>query len=230
MRILGIDTTTRFLVLGIYDNLNVYEYSLEVGTRLSSLLAETIKRVLDVLGWQAGSIDYFACGLGPGSFTGMRVGIAAIKGLAWSLNKPVVGVPTLDILARNINLTDRYVIPALDAKRGLIYCSVYKSKGQALKRITPYMLLSQGEFFKKAKNNSIIFGDAVTLYQEKILNNIKGVSILDKDYWYPKPSNIIALALERIKDKKANTPFEIKPIYLYPKECQIRNIQKLKSK
>ncbi|MBU3959087.1 MAG: tRNA (adenosine(37)-N6)-threonylcarbamoyltransferase complex dimerization subunit type 1 TsaB, partial [Candidatus Omnitrophica bacterium] len=176
MRILGIDTTTRFLVLGIYDNLNVYEYSLEVGTRLSSLLAETIKRVLDVLGWQAGSIDYFACGLGPGSFTGMRVGIAAIKGLAWSLNKPVVGVPTLDILARNINLTDRYVIPALDAKRGLIYCSVYKSKGQALKRITPYMLLSQGEFFKKAKNNSIIFGDAVTLYQEKILNNIKGVS------------------------------------------------------
>ena len=69
MRILGIDTATKFLSLGVYNNGKIYEYNLELGTGLSLWLVATIKRVLDVLGWQASSIDYFACGLGPGSFT-----------------------------------------------------------------------------------------------------------------------------------------------------------------
>lgn len=222
MKILGIDTTTKFLSLGISDNGKIYEYNLEVGTRLFSLLAKTIKRVIDALGWQASDIDYFACGLGPGSFTGMRVGIATVKGLAWSLNKPVVGISTLDILARGIKSDDVFIIPIVDAKRNLIYCCIYKTKDGILKRITPYMLLTKEEFYRKARAKSIIFGDAVSLYKEEILRNIKGVSFLDKDYWYPRGHNIIALALERIKDKKLNKPCAIKPIYLYPKECQIR--------
>lgn len=223
MKILGIDTTTKFLCLGIYDNGRVYEYNLEVGTRLSSLLAKTIKRVLDVLGWQASNIDYFACGLGPGSFTGMRVGIATIKGLAWSLNKSIIGISSLDILAKNAksNNTD-IIIPIIDAKRNLIYCSVYKIHNDILKRIMPYMLLTESEFFKKARPRSIVFADAVQIHKESILRNIKGVTILNKDYWYPQGRNIVALALERIKNRKFNRPFDIKPIYLYPKECQIK--------
>jgi hypothetical protein len=52
---------------------------------------------------------------------------------------------------------------------------------------------------------------------------MRGVSLLGQDYWYPKAHNIIELALKRIKEKKINDPFDIEPIYLYPKECQIRN-------
>jgi hypothetical protein len=84
------------------------------------------------------------------------------------------------------------------------------------------MLLTEKEFFIKAKDSTIILGDAVGLYKEKILTKIKGVSILDKDYWYPKAHNIIALAKERINAKKLTSSFDIKPIYLYPKECQIK--------
>src|SRR3990167_8720388 len=109
MKILGIDTSTKFLSLGISEDDKIYEYNLELGRQMSDLLSPTIKKVLDALGWRINDIDYFACGLGPGSFTGMRVGIATVKGLAFSLNKPVVGISTLDILARNAATLGDYV-------------------------------------------------------------------------------------------------------------------------
>ena len=224
MKILGIDTTTKFLCLGIYDNSKIYEFNLEVGVRLSSLLSVTIKRVQDALDWKAGDVDYFACGLGPGSFTGVRVGLATIKGMSWALNKPVIGISTLDILARNVRDKSRQIVPMVDAKRNLIYSSVYRNKNGQLTRIKPYLLLTIDEFLKKVKTNAIILGDAAGLYRDKILMNIKGAIILGEDDWYPKAHSIMELALERIKSKKFNSPFEVKPIYLYPKECQIRKV------
>ncbi|TAM40002.1 tRNA (adenosine(37)-N6)-threonylcarbamoyltransferase complex dimerization subunit type 1 TsaB, partial [bacterium] len=122
MKILGIDTTTKFLCLGIYANNSFYECKLEMGRNLSALLTITIQRALDAAGLKAADIDYFACGLGPGSFTGMRVGLATIKGLSIVRNKPVIAIPTLDILAKNAPLKGSLIVTALDARRGLIYC------------------------------------------------------------------------------------------------------------
>ena len=223
MKILGIDTTTKFLCLAIYNNGIISELNLELGLRHSSLLTVMIKRALDALGLQCGDIDYFACGVGPGSFTGIRVGLSAIKGLAWALGKPVIGVSTLDILARNACGTEAScIIPAIDAKRSLIYCSVFKAKGETLKRTAPYMLLTQEEFVKKIKNGSILLGDALGLYKEKIMGYALGVTLLDRDYWYPKGHHIIPLALEKIQEQRLSCAADIKPIYLYPKECQIK--------
>jgi tRNA threonylcarbamoyladenosine biosynthesis protein TsaB len=222
VKILGIDTTTKFLTIGIYDGAGICEYSLEVDRRLSVLLAKTIKMILDALDWQPHDLDYLACGLGPGSFTGIRIGLAAIKGLGWAINKPVVGISTLDILAKNSPYTDNTIVPLIDAKRNLVYCGFFKKKNGRLNRLRPYMLLSIEEFLKSAEPGSIILGDAANLYKEKILREIKKVTILDKDYWYPKAHNIILLALDRIRGGRIGNAFDIKPIYLYPKECQIK--------
>jgi tRNA threonylcarbamoyl adenosine modification protein YeaZ len=155
----------------------------------------------------------------------MRTGISLIKGMSWAAKKPIIGISTLDILALNAGDTDKQIIPIIDAKRNLIYASAYKKKNNKLIKIKPYMLLSEEELFKIAKNDCLILGDAIDLYKEKILANIKGATVLDKDYWYPKPRNIINIALERIKHKKLNNPFDIRAIYLYPKECQIREVK-----
>ncbi len=224
MKILGIDTTTKFLSLGLSDNTKIYEYNLETGTRLSALLGLTIKRALDTLGWRACDIDYLACGLGPGSFTGVRIGLATIKGMSFVLNKPIIGISTLDILAKNARRADAQIVPVVDAKRSLVYTSVYRNKNGKLARIKPYMLLGVEDFLKKIKADAIILGDAAGLYRDKILTHIKGACILDKDCWYPKAHNIMELALEKIKQKQFDAPSGIKPIYLYPKECQIRKI------
>jgi tRNA threonylcarbamoyladenosine biosynthesis protein TsaB len=223
MKILALDTTTKFLCLALYENGKLYGYNLKTGNKLFSLLGITIERALEAAGWRFKDIDCFAIGLGPGSFTGIRVGMSAIKGMAWPVKKPVVGVPTLDLLALNA-AADRsgYIAPVIDAKRGLIYAAIYKVRGSNLTRIGGYALLSPQEFFKKIKSNTTLLGDGLLLDQAGILKDIKGAAILDADYWYPKPHNLIRLALEKIKQKRISDAFKIKPIYLYPKECQIR--------
>jgi tRNA threonylcarbamoyladenosine biosynthesis protein TsaB len=224
MKLLGIETTTKYFCLALYDNGRVYEYNLELGTRHSELLIPTFKRVLAYLGWEVGQIDYFACGLGPGSFTGVRIGLAAIKGLAWSLQKPVIGIPTLDILAMNARTiaSKETILPVVDAKRDLIYCSAYKIKNGTLKRILAYSLLPKKELLAKIKPHYIVFGDALALHKESLVSAAKGIRFLEKDFWYPQGRNIIPLALEKISRRQLSNSLSIKPIYLYPKECQIR--------
>ncbi len=224
MKLLAIDSATKFLSLGIYDDGKVYEYNLELGPKLSSLLAVIIKRALSALDLEAGDLDYFACGLGPGSFTGMRVGLSTMKGLSWAMRKPLIGISTLDILAMNAQPgVNHPVIPVIDAKRDLIYACFYRNSGSIPKKTSPYMLISKKELFKKIKPQSIIFGDALNLYREDILKNAPGAILLDKDAWYPKAHNIITLALGRIKGRKFADLSKINPIYIYPKECQIKN-------
>lgn len=221
MKILGIDTTTRFMCIGVYDNGKSYEYALETGHELSTLLALHIKRILDSLGWEARDLDYLACGLGPGSFTGIRVGVSAVKGLAWALKKPVVGVPTLDLLARNAK-EEGDIAVAVDAKRSLVYCARYQKRSGRIKRASPCMLISPEEFCKKVSPGSQVIGDACGVYRELMLKAVKGVRLTEKDLWYPKPGNLVALTLEQIKSKSISNAFDIKPTYLYPKECQIK--------
>ncbi|MDD5477617.1 MAG: tRNA (adenosine(37)-N6)-threonylcarbamoyltransferase complex dimerization subunit type 1 TsaB [Candidatus Omnitrophica bacterium] len=222
MKILGIDTTTKILCLGVYAGGKLYEYNLEVGRSLSELLAPTIQRVVEAVGLKIADIDYFACGLGPGSFTGMRIGLATIKGLSVVRNKPVAGISSLDILAKNVQATERLIVTALDARRGLIYCSSYKYERGLLKRKSEYSLLSLDEFLKKFRGKPVILGDALALYGNKISGGIKGAAVLDKDYWSLKAHNLMELALVKIKAKQFTSALNVKPIYLYPKECQIK--------
>jgi tRNA threonylcarbamoyladenosine biosynthesis protein TsaB len=228
MRILGIDTTSKFLSLGIYDRGKIAEYNVDLERRHSALLTVIIKRTLAGLGLDVRDIDYFACGIGPGSFTGIRVGVAAMKGFAFALRKPLIGIPTLDILAANAVLKpgQKTIVPAVDAKRSLIYCGSYRTKGLGFKKILPYMLLTVDEFIAQIPAGSLILGDALGLYKEKIVRDVKGAVILERDYWFPQGRNVIALALERIKAGKFDDPLKLNPIYLYPKECQIRTAGK----
>lgn len=222
MRILGIDTTTKFLSIGLYDGLKIYEYNIEVGRLLSSVITATIKRVVEAVDLKMGDIDYFACGIGPGSFTGVRVGLSTIKGLSWSLNRKIIGLSTLDILAYAVRENNATIIPIIDAKRNLVYTSAYSDKNGVFRRERPYMLLALKDFYKEIKPDSILLGDAVMLYKDDVIRKAKNARFPDKDYWYPKGTSIIRLALERIKAKKFDNPFSIEPIYLYPKECQIK--------
>jgi len=223
MRRLGIDTTTPRLCLGLHVDGKFYEYSLEVGRNLSRLLVPAIQRVLCEVGLKVSDIDYFACGLGPGSFTGIRIGLATIKGLSVVKNKPVVGISTLDVLAMNAEARDRLIVTAIDARRSLIYCSSYRYAQGKLQRKSAYALLGLDDLVKRFPGNPVILGDAVSLYGDSLLARIKNATVLDKDYWSPRAHNLMDLALARIKAQQFSSALTVKPIYLYPKECQIKS-------
>jgi tRNA threonylcarbamoyladenosine biosynthesis protein TsaB len=222
VNILGIDTTTNRLCLGLYAQGKFYEYSLNTGRKLSALLVPAIRQVLAGAGVKITDIDYFACGLGPGSFTGMRIGLATIKALSIVKNKPVVGISTLDILARNAQVKDRLIVPVLDARRSLVYCSAYKYEQGLLKRKSGYLLISPEELAGKFPATVVLLGEGAALHADTLLSRIKNAVILDKDHWSLQAYNLMELAQAKIKAKEFTSALTVKPIYLYPKECQIK--------
>ena len=228
VNVLGIDTSTKYLCLGIGQGAKVCGYNLEVERKLSALLTVTIQRTLEASGLKLERVDYFACGLGPGSFTGLRTGVAAIKGFSWALQKPMLGISSLDIIARNVGITKRPIVVIVDAKRNLFYCGFFRNREGRLKRIKPYQLLSQKELLEKVSPGSIILGDGVALLREVLIRHVRGAVLFDKGEWFPKPHHLLAEAIERVRDKKIRNVSDIKPIYLYPKECQIKTSSKFR--
>ena len=222
MKLLAIDTSTKFLCLGLADKTLLYEYRIESSRRHLSILVPTIKRTLEALGWSAGDLDYFAVGLGPGSFTGLRVGVAAIKGLAFAYKKPIVGLSTLDIIAHNCADREQPLAVALDAKRGLIYCGIYKKTKGILRKVSRDSLMTKEEFITKIRNNTIIAGDCLDLHKDFFQQHLNGIEFTDRDYWYPQAHNLLLLALDKIREKRFYSAYDVKPVYLYPKECQIK--------
>jgi tRNA threonylcarbamoyladenosine biosynthesis protein TsaB len=233
VKILGIDTSTRTLCLGASDKGRVYEYNLDLGVKISALLVPTIKRVTESLGWEMAQIDYFAAGIGPGSFTGTRVGLATVKALSWSLGKPLVGISSLDILAANAGAEHANIVAVIDAKRDMVYAGIYKKQPGRLRRVAQYMLLGKKELVQKIKanipsrvlNDSVILGDGLNICSGECLGALKGIKILDKDHWRLEAGNLITLAKSAIEAGKASNPFKLEPLYLYPKECQIRKLK-----
>ncbi|MBU1998084.1 MAG: tRNA (adenosine(37)-N6)-threonylcarbamoyltransferase complex dimerization subunit type 1 TsaB [Candidatus Omnitrophota bacterium] len=227
MRILAIDTSTKSFCLGFYDDDRFYAYTLELKSRLSSLITPSIQRVIMAVGLEISDIDFFCCGLGPGSFTGLRIGLATIKGLCWSIKKPVIGISSLEIIALNASKKEGYIVVLLDAKRGLVYCGIYKSKNGLLTRVMQESLLKPQDLFRKinsvAKDNRVSFlGDAVELYRKDIFLNVPAAELLDSGYWYPQPQIMLEAALKQIKKKKFSDIHKIQPLYLYPAHCQVR--------
>jgi len=227
MNILAIDTSTRRLCLGLINNQRkILEYNLDSGIRHTELLLPTIKKALRRLRVSLDDIDCFAVGLGPGSFTGLRIGLATIKGFVQARNVPVIGLSSLDVLAVNALAGNSKVIsPVIDAKRNLVYTAWYEvGFKKRLRRRSPYLLISIEELLNKLRvYKSVAFlGDGLRIYQQALRQRRKDSIFLEEDTWYPQAGNLIKLALDLVNRGRFQDVRRMKPIYLYPKECQIR--------
>ncbi len=227
MNILVVDTSTKRLCLGIInDKGKIVEYNLDSKIRHAQSLLPMIKRALRRLKLAIYEVDYFAVGLGPGSFTGLRIGLATIKGFTLALKKPVVGLPTLDALACNaLPGRNKVICPLIDAKRNLLFTALYEiGFNNKLKRRTPYLLISLEELLKQLHPHKLVtfLGDGLSLYHERLKQELRNSIFLNEDTWYPKARNLIKLAEGLINQGRFSDAARLKPIYLYPKDCQIR--------
>jgi tRNA threonylcarbamoyladenosine biosynthesis protein TsaB len=217
-----------------------WEYRIKTGKLLSSLLTAHLERILDSLGWRACDIDLFCCGRGPGSFTGVRIGMATVKALAWACSKPVAGVSSLEVISRNVRERPCLVVPAVDAKRGMIYCAVYRREAEAganagkHRQVLSERLLTANEFSSTIKKIARAYQGPVYLTGDALAGPAVGISAglgrnvspLDRDSWYPSARALIEAAGEKAASKRQSDALSIQPLYLYPQECQIRRSQK----
>ena len=169
MKILAIDTSALTATAAILsEDMLLGEISTTTKLTHSQTIMPMIDELLNKVSLDIADIDLFACSEGPGSFTGLRIGIGTIKGLAYGLGKPVVGVSTLEALAHNIDVTDLVICPIMDARRGQVYNAIYKYDGGKLACITGPRALSIEELCDKLTERTIFVGDGVNVHKEKI--------------------------------------------------------------
>jgi len=223
LRILGIDTSSKALSIALSkDRCIDIEESHLLDRRHSSLLVPKIKEMLEKANLSIDEVDVFVIGLGPGSFTGLRIGVSTVKGFGIAMKKPCIGIPSIDALAMNADVDAGAVVPIIDAKRENVYSAVYRKKKGRLVRKTGHLLLNVDKLMKRMRGPAVFLGDGVPLYRERIQRLNKKAVFLEEQYWYPAAGNLIRLALEKLKAHKRTGLEKLKPIYLYPRDCQVK--------
>jgi tRNA threonylcarbamoyladenosine biosynthesis protein TsaB len=225
MRILGVDTSTSWGSLGIIDDdAVVAEYALFREETHSARLVPAIQALLKEARLDLTEIDGLAISLGPGSFTGLRVGLSTVKGLALAAEKPVVGIPTLDALASNLPFAPYLICPLLDARKGEVYFALYKNGGGGqLERLTPYQVLSPFGLLEKIPLQETVFlGDGAEVYGELIEEHLGEKALFAPPHLkFLRGSTVAELGLGRIMQGESDDIASLVPIYVRPSDAEI---------
>src|SRR3989338_5101174 len=143
MRVLAVETSTLAGGVALLDDERVVgQYLLDVRVTHSERLMVAVDRLLADAAWAAEDLQGLAVGVGPGSFTGLRLGLSTVKGLALALAVPVAAVPTLDAMAAALPWASLPVCPVLDARKGEVYAALYRWDGGEMRREGDYLAIA----------------------------------------------------------------------------------------
>jgi len=225
MRILGIDTSTSCGSVGLVDHSEIiFDYLLNIPVTHSERLLGAIEFVLREARCPIENLDGWAISLGPGSFTGLRIGVSTAKGLAFATGKPLAGVSTLDVLASQIPSTPHLICPILDARKKEVYAAFYRhGEGDSLKRLSTYIAIRPEDLAKKIEEPTIFIGNGVKTYGEFLLSALPSLVI------FPSPplhlshgSTVAKLGSELLEKGESLDIAAFTPIYVRPSEAEIK--------
>ena len=220
MNILAIDTSSHSLsIAAAKDNKILASRNIRLKENLSSSIILEIKKILRKAKLSLSVLDGFAIGLGPGSFTSLRVGLSTVKALSFVLQKPVVGISSLDVIAMNVK-EDGPVCVLSDAKRNLLYACFYEKKDNSLERKSEYLLVPPNDLMERVREGTILVGDGIRILGSQT-KKIKGKLTLSSQ-WNLQAKNLARLAFQRFEEKEFNDIDRLIPLYLYPEDCQVR--------
>ncbi len=231
MNILAIDTSSATATAAVMrDGMLIGEYILNNGKTHSQKLLVMIEELLKDCGLKPSDLDIFACSSGPGSFTGLRIGAATIKGMAHVLKKPVIGVPTLDILAYSLYNCSAIICPVLDAQRETVYSSLYTWESGRLTKLEDLRVISAKkliEYLKTLNQKVALLGDGVYLFRD-IIGDSENISIAPPAYQLPRASSCAALAEEMYNIGQYSTYDSFVPQYIRKSQAEVEYEKKQK--
>ncbi len=223
MLILGIETSTKTCSIALTDGKKLRdEISLHLGLSHSQRVIPLLDEILERNGIAIKDIDGIAVSVGPGSFTGIRVGVSTARGLAQSLNVPLVGIPSLDGLAFGMETSGELVCPMIDALRREIYTALYDGR----ERLTPVQLIGIEDWLKifKDKEKTIHFlGEAVDLYENLIKDFLKKkAKIVNKERRYVSAGRVAELGLQKLVSGEGKKYDQVFPLYIRRAEAEVK--------
>jgi tRNA threonylcarbamoyladenosine biosynthesis protein TsaB len=181
MLILAIDCASKSIGLALLNEEEVYaEVFLDLGRHHTEILLPALEKLFLMTGHKTEEVDLLACTVGPGSFTGLRIGVSTVKGLAIAMAKPVVGVSTLEALAVNAIPFSGLICPMLDARNNQVYTSLYKTGPDGLpESVTEDKLIDIARFLYDLDQEAIVFlGDGAIRYEKLISDTLKNRAVL----------------------------------------------------
>lgn len=215
MKILGIDTSTPIGSVGLIEGENfVAEHTLNITQAHSSRLMPAIDQVLKWGNLTVHDLDACAVGIGPGSFTGVRIGVGSAKSLCYAIKKPIIGVSTLEAIACNLRYTEGLICPILDARRDEVYGAVFHG-GATLVRQSDDLCVSIEELLNRVETPGVFVGDGLGRYTETVREKFGAdVIFADSTFNVPRGTNIARIGRERLLRGESDDYFELIPNYI----------------
>lgn len=242
MKILAIDTTAKTAAIAIADGERlIASATLNTPGTHSVTVLPTVDALLKGSSLTVSDIDIFACSAGPGSFTGVRIGVALIKGLAFGIDKPCFGVSSLESLARNMIFADGIVCPVMDARRNQLYNALFRCENGSITRLTEDRLLTAEELSKDLEQYSerIIFvGDGCEIARAKIIaaDETGRMTVAPELYRWQNGYSVAQTAYAEYKGVTENggdlskyTAAALSPVYLRASQAERERNEKLAS-
>lgn len=234
MKILSLDSTAKIASCALIENDKLLSlFSIDNGLTQSELLLPMVEASLNSLKISVSDIDLFAVTVGPGSFTGVRIGTAVVKGLAFGRNIPISPVSTLEALAYNLIGLDGIIVATMDARRGQVYTALFKGEGGRIERLTEDNALpitALPELLAKYKGEKIyLTGDGYTVTRDKLTE--LGLEIqITPPLLIPENAYSVGLVGLRIYNEGlAVCDAELAPTYLRVPQAERERLEKLES-
>lgn len=233
MLILALDSTALVgsVALCREDGHLLAECTLNTGNTHSETLLPTVEFLLKACGVTADDVDLFACTVGPGSFTGVRIGAATVKGMAFDKNKPCVGVSTLEALATNARAFEGIICPCMNARRQQVYNALFESRGGRMVRLCEDRALSIEELLRELTTYTpdrriYLVGDGAELVMdydelgERFPALDDRLVLLEERLRNQSGYSVALVALEAYRNGRFGTDAELSPVYLRPSQAE----------
>lgn len=224
MLILGIESSTQQVGAAIGGHEGVLAAAqTSRGRRHAELLTPTIDFVRRSARVDFDEISCIAVDLGPGLFTGLRVGIAAAKAVAQALRVSMIGVPSLDLLAFPLRHTNRLIVAAIDAKRDEVFYAFYRPVPGGVQRVSEHQIGSPDDLASElltARDEILLVGDGALRYHEAF-EGLKRVELADRGFAHPSATSLVQLAHAQALREQFVAPWELTPLYLRKPDAEI---------
>ncbi len=224
MKILGIDTSTMMGSVGLIDDdMPLGQFSLNIETTHSERLMEAVVTLIEGVRVNSDAIDGYAISIGPGSFTGLRIGLGAVKGLSMATGKSVVPVSTLEALAVNIPFCRYLICPILDARKKEVYTALFKySDDGSIIRLTDDMVASPEILIDRIKEPVVFTGDGVYVYRDMIMRNLSEYAhFAPVNTILPSGLSVARTGLQNLQKGMVGSD-DLVPVYIRKSEAEVK--------
>ena len=224
MKILAVDTATKSCSVAVIEGDSLLAELTTINRQTHSRhLLNSIDTVMGKAGLIISQLDGFAVSIGPGSFTGLRIGITTIKGLAFSLNKPVVGVSSLETLAFQCKQSPYLICPAIDARKHEIYFCHYRYQNGKLKKEGPERVASPAAALRGIREHCVFVGNGAKLYQKLISIELGDLAHFVAESRHTLQAAAVArLSLSRFKRQETDDVHLLVPHYIRQSDAELK--------